>query len=251
MTLIISLVVVAVGTSVVWERVSNVSGPEGSGPTGMNEGATAVGEVVEAAHRLEREVCADVGYLCAHREAEGESFRILRWPETTPRLVVHFEAPAHEDPDLRAPYVAAAVRGIQAWDGHPFPLMISDRESSRPSEADIVVRWASQLDGTALGLTRSRWESTASGGGTFTQMEIVLATRNPFSARHSLDSDAVRLVAAHEMGHALGLPHSDQELDLMYPRNTADRLTPRDYRTLGALYQIPNGTLIKRNGPSS
>jgi predicted Zn-dependent protease len=56
----------------------------------------------------------------------------------------------------------------------------------------------------------------------------------------------VELVAAHEMGHALGLPHSDDPRDVMYPRNTALRLTSRDYRTLQAVYDMPNGVLITR-----
>jgi predicted Zn-dependent protease len=52
------------------------------------------------------------------------------------------------------------------------------------------------------------------------------------------------LTAAHAMGHALGLPHSDSERDVMYPRNTARNLSTRDFGTVDALYRLPNGAKI-------
>lgn len=51
----------------------------------------------------------------------------------------------------------------------------------------------------------------------------------------------------HEMGHALGLPHSDREADVMYPSRTARRLTTRDHRTALSLYALPGGALIARD----
>jgi predicted Zn-dependent protease len=54
------------------------------------------------------------------------------------------------------------------------------------------------------------------------------------------------LTAAHEMGHALRLPHSDSERDLMYRTNASRSLATRDFHTLDALYRMPNGAEIAK-----
>jgi predicted Zn-dependent protease len=58
----------------------------------------------------------------------------------------------------------------------------------------------------------------------------------------------VQLTAAHEMGHALGVPHSGSERDVMYPSNTATSLSAQDYRSMEALYDFEDGTEIVRQG---
>jgi predicted Zn-dependent protease len=74
-----------------------------------------------------------------------------------------------------------------------------------------------------------------------------LATRSTFRQNQVIDPRQVRLTAAHEMGHALGiLMHSDSERDVMYPTNTATSLSAQDYRTMEVLYSLADGTRIIR-----
>ena len=53
----------------------------------------------------------------------------------------------------------------------------------------------------------------------------------------------------HEMGHALGLLHSDSEDDVMFPQlrpgATQVRVSGRDLRTVDALYALPNGATVQ------
>lgn len=190
------------------------------------------------------DACLGTGYLCAPLETDAE-FRIYRWDASVPRLIVHVELPAHEPPERARALQRAAVRGIQAWQGQPFPLVIEDRPGRRSGAAHITVSWQAQLDGTALGTTHTKWEAHQPGSGNFTSVSFVLATRSPYSRARILTPEEVVLVSAHEMGHALGLTHSDDPDDVMYPTNTASRLSARDYRTMEALYGFPNGHRIR------
>ncbi len=76
---------------------------------------------------------------------------------------------------------------------------------------------------------------------------IRLAVRDPGGRNYQRTADGVLLTAAHEMGHALGLSHSDSERDVMYRTNTARSLTPRDFRMLAGLYRLPFLATIKKN----
>ncbi len=76
------------------------------------------------------QICVDVGYLCAEAEIDG-SLRLLRWPDETPFIRVWVPEPAGLSPELSRDLQKAAVRGIQAWHGHPIPLSIRTRETGR------------------------------------------------------------------------------------------------------------------------
>lgn len=181
------------------------------------------------------QVCPDAGYLCA--DIGGGPVLVRRWAGFRGTMVVHVPEPAHEDRQVALALQRAAAAGIRAWNGQPYPILVDERGTRDP---DLRLEWAAALGGTELGRAETRW--TPSGGLRVTR--LVLVTRSPFRPDRPVDANQVRLTAAHEMGHALGLPHSDSPRDVMYPTNTAIALTARDYRTLEALYELEDGITI-------
>ncbi len=189
-------------------------------------------------------VCTDVGYLCAELEG-SDSQRILRWPENTGRLRIRVPLPTGVPPERARALQSAAVRGIQYWHRRPFELVIDTHPTSSKAP-DIEISWGEGLSGTQLGLTQVRW-TIERGVPKFEVRGLALAMRRPTNPKYQLPPQEVLLTAAHEMGHALGMPHSDSERDVMFPTNTARSLTTRDFRTVDALYRLPNGAEIRKD----
>ena len=184
------------------------------------------------------DVCSDAGYLCAALEAEGRVV-IQRWRDFSGTIVVHVPTPRIEDAAAARQLQRAAAAGIRLWNGQPFPILVD--ESGR-REPHFSVQWTQGLGGNQIGVARIRW-SPASG---LDVVSVQLATRSPFNASRIVDARQIRLTAAHEMGHALGLPHSDSPRDVMYPSNTATALSAQDYVSMEALYAFEDGTEIVR-----
>jgi len=200
--------------------------------TGM-ESATPAAPVLSAAT-----ACNNVGYLCAEL-ARQERIQLRRWKDFSGTIVVHVPRPDFEDRGEAARLQEAAGRGLRAWNGQPFQIL-PDYRGDR--EAHFAVAWSRTLAGDRIGVARTLWSPSTG----LQVQSIELSTRNPFDPTRLHDARQVQLTAAHEMGHALGLLHSDSEDDVMYPSNTATSLSAQDYRTMEVLYRLEDGTEIVR-----
>jgi predicted Zn-dependent protease len=98
-----------------------------------------------------------------------------------------------------------------------------------------MIRWIDHFDFDRAGQTDLTWDQS----GRVRRASISLALRTHTGT--VLPDPALQSVAVHEAGHALGLPHSSDTNDVMFPATRTGTLTERDRRTIEVLYRLPPG----------
>ncbi|HZA98272.1 MAG TPA: matrixin family metalloprotease [Gemmatimonadales bacterium] len=157
---------------------------------------------------------------------------VRRWPDRNGqplRVAIIEGGPATYEPRMAGYLVRALERWEEAGAGVRF-VTVADTGS-----ADILVRWIDHFDFDRAGQTDLTWDQA----GRVRKAAILLAIRTNTGV--VLPDAALLTVAVHEAGHALGLPHSPDTNDVMFPATQTGVLSERDRRTAQVLYQLPTG----------
>jgi YD repeat-containing protein len=172
-------------------------------------------------------------YLGEMIEASGDSM-LRRWDNRTTAPIRVWFAPTHAA-NFQPSFLDAIRAGFGIWTRAGVPVRFEfDGDSTN---AEVTVKWRIQFEIERTGQTDVTWDEN----GRIQSATITLATFDPKG--RPMEQDDIRVVATHEIGHVLGLDHSKDSTDIMFPTAKVRDLSDRDVRTVLLLYQLTPGSL--------
>lgn len=166
--------------------------------------------------------------------AASEDSMLRRWENRSATPVRVWFASTYAA-NFQPAFLDAIRSSFMLWTAAGVPVRFDFTADS--ASAEVVVRWRIQFEIERTGQTDLAWDAH----GHVQSAVITLATFDPKG--RPMDAEDIRIVALHEAGHLLGLDHSPDSADMMFPTARVRELSDRDVRTVLLLYQLTPGSL--------
>jgi len=171
-----------------------------------------------------------IGEMLAERDSA-----LARWPDGRGARVTVWIQPRVALAGWRNDDRLAVRNAFLEWGALGLPIHFAFVADS--AAADVHVAFVSHFAEPISG--RTHW--TRDEGWWITDADIVLALHH--RSGHALDVDAMHAMALHEVGHLLGLDHTDDATSIMAPTVRVRGLSTADRATVRLLYTLPPGGL--------
>jgi hypothetical protein len=172
-------------------------------------------------------------YLAEMLEAHNDS-TLRRWENRTATPIRVWLSPTFAA-NFKPSFLDAVRSAFAEWTSIGVPIRFDFNGDS--TSAEVTVRWRIQFEIERTGQTDVTWDEN----GRIQSAVITIATFDPKG--RAMEADDIRVVAIHEVGHLLGLDHSKDSTDIMFPTAKVRGLSGRDVRTVLLLYQLAPGSL--------
>ena len=162
---------------------------------------------------------------------------LARWPDRNNEPLRVWIQPDASFADWDATYPVVAERAFAEWEQAGFPVRFDVMRDS--AGTDIKILFVHQMPADEqvrrIGVARRVRDQD----GWLVRADVVIATHDRDG--QPLPAATVGGTARHEVGHALGLAHSPNPADVMYPESRTTVISAADRATLHLLYMLPPG----------
>lgn len=162
---------------------------------------------------------------------------LARWPDRMHEALRVWIQPDASIPDWDAAYPVVAERAFEEWQLAGFPIRFDRVRDSAGADIKIVFvhRMPAEEPVRRIGVARRVRDQD----GWLVYAEIVIATHGRDG--NALSPETIGGTARHEVGHVLGLGHSPNPADVMYPESRSTVISATDRATLHLIYTLPPG----------